>query len=550
MRKRTQLALLVLLSLVLFFLRLGSESVYQVAEARNAECAREMLTRKDWIVPLFNGQLRTDKPALEYFAMITAYKIAGVSEGAARFFSALCGVLLILVTFLFVSRHLGQTAGWWAALCLLASPHLIFQFRLATPDPYLILLDTLALYAFFEGRAAYRSTRAKRPWRWYALTYAFLGLAMLAKGPVGILLPGAAIFIFTLLKREFSWQTIRQWKPWWGLFILAACCTPWYVLVHLNTAGAWTRGFFLEHNLGRFGGAMGGHGGIFLITFAFVTAGMLPFSVFAVHSLGQAWKDRKSGDLLLFSLVSFSVIIIFYAVSRTKLINYTVPCYPLLAIMTGYVLMRFQEAPATLRKLSIPFLVLGIITSVFPVGVYLWTRTQPILYPFWWISLCMLLYPAGSWYAYLMCRRGKITRSLSVVVATFVLGTLMLFAGPYPALDTQTPLRKAQSLFSPGRPVAAYRHFNNAFVFYAGNPIPVLKDTGEVRTFLATHPDALIITKEKHPQALQAMANLEEIRNDPEIFNSHPSRIFRQRPVFEGENHKTPVTTESLKQTH
>lgn len=529
MHKRTQLILVILFSLVLFFLRLGAASVYQVAEARNAECAREMMVRNDWITPVFNGKLRTDKPALEYFAMIAAYRIAGVSEGSARFFSAVCGLLLVIATFLFASRHLGRTAAWWAALCLLASPHLIFQFRLATPDPYLILADTLALYAYYEGRSAYG---ARRPhgWGWYGAMYALLGVAVLAKGPVGVLLPGLAILAFLILKKEFTWRSIRQLRPWWGLLILGICAAPWYILVHLRTGGAWTRGFFLEHNLHRFDGSMGGHGGIFLLTFAFVAVGMLPFSVFCVQSIRDAWKERKRQSLMLFSVIAFFSVVIFYAVSRTKLINYTVPAYPFLALMTGYWLSRVS-APHRFSHLRIPFVVLGIVTSLLPVAAFIWVRTQPALAGLEWISLCVLLYPAGVWVGYGILLRGNFFRSISVLAAGFMLATMVLFLGPYPVLDSRTPMRKAASIFYPGRPVAAFRRFNNAFVFYARRPIVVVSDTAAVSAFLRTHPDGLILSSERHPEALNSMAGLQEIRNDAEVFNSRPSRIYRRKDI-------------------
>ena len=72
--------LVLLLSVLLFFSFLGGTSVFQVAEARNAECAREMMEHKEWVVPTFNGELRTDKPALEYYGMMAGFWILGVNE--------------------------------------------------------------------------------------------------------------------------------------------------------------------------------------------------------------------------------------------------------------------------------------------------------------------------------------------------------------------------------------------------------------------------------------------------------------------------------------
>ena len=63
-----------------------------------------MLERNDLIVPTFNGELRTDKPALHYFFMMLSYKLFGVNEFAARFFSAVFGILTVCITFFYTKK--------------------------------------------------------------------------------------------------------------------------------------------------------------------------------------------------------------------------------------------------------------------------------------------------------------------------------------------------------------------------------------------------------------------------------------------------------------
>lgn len=518
------LLILILLSALLFFMRLGSVSVYQVAEARNATCAREMLLRDDWVVPTFNGQLRTDKPALEYFAMMIAYRVGGISEGSARFFSALCGFLLILCTFLFAKRHIGQEAAWWSALVLLASPHLITQFRLATPDPYLILSDTLALYCFLEGWLC-----SKRRTVWYLGMYAFLGLALLAKGPIGLLLPGLILLIFLLCKRQFRWKTFVGLRPW-GILLTMAIAAPWYVLVHVRTNGAWTKGFFLAHNVGRFSDAMGGHSGLFLLTLLFVFAGMLPFSVFIVHVFGHTFKRIRQHDLWLLCLISVCVIIGFYAISRTKLINYTVPCYPFLALMTGMFLAHLLSGKTPPKALWAAPLLLAAFGLAVPVAFWFWTHLNVHLMKFNWLTPLFLIYPLGTGIALWNFSRRKFRPGIYAMTCTFIAGTILLQAFPYPYMDQYTPMRKAAPLLGENRAIAAYQRFNPAFVFYAGHPIPVLKDSLEVHRFLQIHTHALILSDTRDQQLLTHLPSLQLIRKDHEIFNSHTSRIYRNGP--------------------
>lgn len=502
-----------------------------------------MLKKKDWIVPVFNGKLRTDKPALEYFAMMTAYKIGGVSEGSARFFSAVCGLILILSTFLITLKFYGKKAAWWAALILLSSAHLIVQFRLATPDPYLILCDTLALYCFLLGWQS-------RKWFWLGLMYILFGLAILAKGPIGLLLPGLVLFLFLLVKRSFNWKTIKIFRPWWGILLILLFSAPWYILVHLRTNGVWTTGFFLTHNVERFSDAMGGHGGTFLLTFLFVFIGMLPFSIFIGHTLGFTGKKinftksrkidlptprmhaelRRTGqnDLLLLSFLSFICIVLFYTISRTKLINYTVPCYPFIAIMTGAFLAHISSSQILPKRLHFSYLLLLAITILLPIAAYFWTQSVPGLQSFGWIAWFFILFPIGALWAYILFLQKKISKSLHIIAGSFIISVILIFAYPYPLLDAQTPMRKAQPLFYPGRPVVGYKDFNDAFVFYIKHPVPVVKDTTALKQFLNEHSNALVISDAKDQSDLKNISGLELMRKDHEIFNSHNSYIYKK----------------------
>src|SRR5207244_10020 len=76
---------------VVLLTNLGSATLWDIDEPRNAVCAREMLQSGDWIVPTFNGELRAHKPVLLYWFMMSAYQALGVNEFSARLWSALFG---------------------------------------------------------------------------------------------------------------------------------------------------------------------------------------------------------------------------------------------------------------------------------------------------------------------------------------------------------------------------------------------------------------------------------------------------------------------------
>src|SRR5262245_5668581 len=110
------LALLSLAAIVVLFANLGGGALWDEDEPRNATCAYEMQQRGDWIVPTFNGELRTHKPILLYWGMLSAYRVLGVSELSARLTSAMMGLISVLATYRLGQRLFGREAAFWSAL--------------------------------------------------------------------------------------------------------------------------------------------------------------------------------------------------------------------------------------------------------------------------------------------------------------------------------------------------------------------------------------------------------------------------------------------------
>ncbi|NPA54483.1 MAG: glycosyltransferase family 39 protein [Aquificae bacterium] len=284
-----------LIGFFIFFSNIWGISIYSLDEAKNAECAREMLERGDLIVPTFNYELRTDKPPLHYYFMMLSYKLFGVNEFSARLFSSIFGGLVVLITFLFAKRYLGFYTAFFAFLILISSLHTAIQFHMAVPDPYLIFWINASLFSFFIW---YKER--KKPFL-YGF-YIFSGLGVLTKGPVAVVLPFFIVFLFLLLRKEISFKTIKDLKLFQGLFLILLISLPWYIAVGLKTDWIWVKEFIFKHNLHRFSEPMEGHGGIFLLTFIYVFFGMLPFSIFIFQSIKESFK-RKEEDIFLLDIL-------------------------------------------------------------------------------------------------------------------------------------------------------------------------------------------------------------------------------------------------------
>jgi len=520
MQRSFFIVLIIVAGYILISSNISGLYIYALDEAKNAECAREMLKTGNWIVPTFNYDLRTDKPPLHYYFMMLSYSVFGVNEFAARFFSVVMGVLTLLITYLFSSRFLDPKSGMWATIVLFSSLHYVLQFHMAVPDPYLIFFTTAALMSFY--RAQQEDSK-----KFLFLFYLAMGLGVLTKGPVAIALPGLILLLFLLFTKKFSWPIIKWSFDWRGILLFLLVAVPWYVAVHIKTNGEWTSEFFLKHNIGRYTSEMEGHGGIFLLTFAFVLVGLLPFSIFIIQGIKKGWHDRQNPVVML-SLIASTSIIGFFAISSTKLPNYTVPAYPFLAILIGYwisqTIAHFQTRKASIKISLIFYLIFSII---FVVAAAIALKNDKYLSHLSFLWYYLLVLPLGASAALWFFYRSKINQAFISVALSFVVLSLLFFHIIFAKIDRENPVAQLMPKMNLERPVAGYRFFNPAFIFYLDGKVPRLENPEEVRLYLESHPDAYIITRSRYLETLLDVNQVEVVMKSKDIFES-PTTVILQ----------------------
>ena len=510
---------LFILSFAICSLNIGGNTIYILDEAKNATCALEMMQRNDWVVPTFNGELRTDKPPLHYFMMLISYRVFGVNEFAARFFSAFFGAVTIIITFLFSLKYLGKATANRVAMILLCSLHFTLQFHLAVPDPYLICFITAALicfYLFFDrGNKVYL----------FAF-YAFLGLGTLTKGPVAIILPGLGVILFLIYSRRLTWTFIVSMQPAIGITVLAIITLPWYLLVHYQTEGAWTEGFFLRHNVGRFTKTMEGHGGIFLLTPLFVLIGLLPFSVFVFQAFRLTWTERKK-DMLVFCLSVVVVVVLFFSVSSTKLPNYVVPCYPFLAVLLGYYLNQTIAGNIVISRW--PLWIYLVLMLCVPAGVYIALESETYLSHLSGLAYYFILLPIGALLALWYACHGETAKTYYALFLSFLALNILFFTVIFPKADRENPVFAAKELLKKeGLPIAYYKRINPSFVFYLKRPVQPLDSQEELKDYLRSHQNALIISRARYLDEIYPAGDFEMLLKTRDLFEEHRTILIRE----------------------
>jgi len=508
---------------LLCFVNLGGHPVYILDEAKNAEAAREMFVSHNWIVPVFNGELRTDKPVLHYWFMMLAYKVFGVSAFSARFFSAVFGVLTILSTYHFTKKFINRRIAAITAFLLCSAIFFMQEFHLAVPDPYLIFFVSFALFTFYD----FYKFGTKSSW---LLFYISLGLGILAKGPVAIALPGLIILIFLLMKKDFNGNSIKKINPFLGGILTLLVCVPWFVLVHNATNGEFNRGFFLEHNLQRFSGEMEGHGGLPFVTWAFVLLGLLPYSFFIVQGFMQGWKQRKTNDLVLFSFIVSTVFVIFFSISMTKLPNYPMPSYPFIAVLIAVYLNGILTKTIPLKGYKISLWVLLVVALLIPAGGYIaLAYIEKQLYSARFSSFLLVILPVGVMMALVYLWRKRLTESVISIGLCSMLLTTELFQFVYPKLVAQNPVSLSKEIIDANTKTILYKGFDPAFLFNYQRTFPFAENKEQVMGFLKENPDGTVITKEKFYESDWKDVPSEIVLKQKALFENYTIVIFKLR---------------------
>jgi 4-amino-4-deoxy-L-arabinose transferase-like glycosyltransferase len=327
----------------LFFYGLASFGLIGADEPRYAQVAREMLAAHDWITPTLGGKPWLEKPPLYYWQAMLAYAAFGASDWSARLPSAADASLMVAAIYLFLRRS-GSGFALDGALMTASAAGVIGFARAASMDMPLAASFTIALLAWYGWRDSGRRLHL-------ALFYLFLGLGVLAKGPVAPFLAGAVIVIFCLAMRDprLIWRTL--WVP--GIVLFCAVALPWYVAVEIRNP-EFFRVFIVEHNLARFGTNLYHHKEAFWYYLPVVLMATVPWTIFiagAVIDYLAAWwasgRRLSSEDALgAFLGIWLAVPVVFFSISQSKLPGYILPALPAATLLLCVYLQERATADA------------------------------------------------------------------------------------------------------------------------------------------------------------------------------------------------------------
>src|SRR5256885_1093513 len=310
-------------------------------EPRFAEAAREMRERADFIIPYFNNQFRFDKPPLTYWFQVVSYRVFGENDFAARFPTAIAAALVAVVLLAWGQQLRDQKVGWWAAIIFTLSLWTFIQGKAATADMWLVLFVTLAhsaAWELFQGNTEHRTPNIESRTVFWWIFYVSLAFAFLAKGPIGWT-PLLTVAIAHRFHRQKHFAA--HFKFVRGLLLMLVLICLWGIPALVRTQGEFFRVGIGKHVVERSVATMEGHGAssvwmyLALLPFYFLTvfASFFPWSIKlpALWKKLRAQRDRTDQFLLAGALIIFGI----FTVVQTKLPHYTLPAFPLLALLVA-----------------------------------------------------------------------------------------------------------------------------------------------------------------------------------------------------------------------
>jgi 4-amino-4-deoxy-L-arabinose transferase-like glycosyltransferase len=311
---------------------LGIRTLVPPDEGRYAEMAREMWASGDWITTRLNGIKYFEKPPLQTWMNALSFGLFGYGEWQARLWTGLCGLGGVVFTGYAAKRVFGARAGFYAALVLGSSLFWVASGQIDSLDMGLSGMMTIALCAMLIAQRDGATPAEQR--NWMLVCWAGMALAVLAKGLIGLVLPGAVLTLYSLLSRDFAiWKRLHLGK---GLLLFFAIATPWFVLVGLKNPEQ-PYFFFIHEHWERFFLKTHHREGPWWYFLMMLVPGLMPWLGVALQSLVNGVKrDRQAVFQPKLMLVIWAVFItFFFSYSSSKLPGYILPVFPAMAMLAA-----------------------------------------------------------------------------------------------------------------------------------------------------------------------------------------------------------------------
>ena len=492
-RRRALLLGWAVLVWVAIFWRLGEPTFWDPDEAHYAVTTRELLASGDWLAPTYNGQPFFDKPILFHQLQALTTLATSDPELGARLTPALAALGLIGVTWWLGAALWGAETAYVAALLLTISPALVGLTRYA-------ILDMLFTAFLFGGAAVLTvSALGRRPaLQWVG--YVLLALAVLTKGPVGLVLVALVFVVSIAVSGELRTRLLRlHWLL--GAALVVGLSAPWFVYMYERFGAAFVTRYVLDENLLLFARAPYKNQPGWSFYLQIVAVGMLPWTPALLGRLFDwcvdVWSGRANDLLETLLWCWVGAIIAFFSVSEFKLDHYVFPVAPALCLLCArsWAQARADSTPGRHVGVRLGFALVG--PTLIIVGIALGGVIAGLALPVASWALPVLWVVTGMMLT--LSRRTRIGSAPGLVAVAFGALYAVVITAAAPVIERQKVVadvaRWVVEHAEPSAQICSYRlnRWNNSLLFYANRHVTITDEPEGFQAFLTTTPRFLCV---------------------------------------------------------
>lgn len=349
----------------IFFFNIGNYPLMDVDETRYVSMARDMFHCKDFLTLYLNGEFFFEKPPLYFWGECLSFAIFGkVTEFTARFPVALYGTLSTLLLYFTGKKIVSRRFGVISALILATTLEFVILAKFAILD---IVVTTCVGFSVMFGFLTQFVQDKNKKYMWW-LFYIFSGLAVMAKGIPGFVVPFAVMFFVTIANKTFK----QVFKPQYilpGFLLFFLIVLPWHLIMFKIHDPLFFHEYIIKHHIERFLNSNEiNREQPFYFYILTVLWGLIPW-IFSAIAVGitklKSIKKFNVTELsnpqkyLLFNAIAFVVTMLFFSSSSTKLITYILPVYFFTACILGFVWENYMFNKKYEKPINITVYILG-----------------------------------------------------------------------------------------------------------------------------------------------------------------------------------------------
>lgn len=334
--KRDNLFLILFISFaIIYVMLLGAYPLLEPDETRYVTMARDMFTSGNYLTLYLNGEYFFEKPPLFFWLeSLSFWFFKDISEFTARFPVVILSLLPLGLLFSLSEKVKNQKFAFLNSAILLTTLEYVLITKIAMLDSVLTSLVSSSVLCYFF---TFFVSEENKKYFWYSC-YILMGLAVLAKGIPGVVIPAGTILAGTIIFRTYK-ETLKNMPVGIVLFLIIAL--PWHIIMLLKHGSLFFNEYIIKHHLMRFLGAEVIHRNE-PVYFYFVTLlwGLFPWIFSLLSSLRKPRKfnlENRYDKFLVLNITAILVILVFFSCSGAKLITYILPVYPFFAVLIGHI---------------------------------------------------------------------------------------------------------------------------------------------------------------------------------------------------------------------